>query len=440
VISTNKEHSQLLSNLNLSPEERLLVLCARLNLNEEQRAELNALVSASPDWEELMNRVQWQMSIMVFHHLRTLDRPELVPARVMDWFKSSYLSNVGRNLFFQAELRKVLETLTAAGIPAIPLKGSVLAPTVYRDIGLRPMSDLDILVPHQDADRADAVVRELGYRPGVDQQTQEEMRQSDRQLAALIGVGKPVIVEIHPHITEVDNPLRFDISGFWERARPLRIAGVDSLTLSPEDFLTHLAVNFFKDRHFYGFSALGQLCDISEMIKLHLEELDWTGLVREGEAAGLVGPLFCALYLARHLLEAPIPDQVLEELEPAGFNPREALRMVRLRVLGDQWVAKALVAPGHAYHWWTIPIIMLRRVFPSPRYLVERYRGPGQTPVRSREIFGLYWRSVKDALSIARRSLRQPRAMREDLAVDRWLHSLYGDQKNGKARKRANAQ
>jgi len=273
-VNSIKEHKQLLSSLDLSPEERLLVLCARLNLDEEQRAELNTLVEGDLNWELVMDRVQWQMATMIFHHLRSLDNPKVVPAKVTDWFKSAYLSNVGRNLFFQAELKKILDALTAAGIPAIPLKGSVLARAVYGDIGLRPMSDLDILVTHEDAVRADALVRELGYRPEVDQQTEDEMRTSDRQLAALIGVGKPVIVEIHPHIIEKDNPLRFDISGFWERAVPMEIAGTPSLSLCTEDFLTHLAINFFKDRHFYGFSALGQLCDIAEMIKLNLDDMN----------------------------------------------------------------------------------------------------------------------------------------------------------------------
>ena len=112
--------------------------------------------------------------------------------------------------------------------------------------------------------------------------------------------------------------------------------------------------------------------------------------------------------------------------------------MVRLRVLGDQWVAKALVSPRQAYHWWTVPVAMFSRVFPSPRYLAERYIGPGQTSARPGQIVGLYFRSMKDAVGIARKSLSQPAAMREDLAVDRWLHSLYGDQKNGKDRKRVN--
>ncbi|MFQ6028001.1 MAG: nucleotidyltransferase family protein, partial [Dehalococcoidia bacterium] len=99
------------------------MLCARLNLDEGQRAELNALVTGPLSWEQVMDRVQWQMATLVFHHLRGLEDPAAVPAQVLGWFKSAYLSNVGRNLFFEAELKKVLEVLAAEGIPAIPLKG-----------------------------------------------------------------------------------------------------------------------------------------------------------------------------------------------------------------------------------------------------------------------------------------------------------------------------
>jgi hypothetical protein len=53
--------------------------------------------------------------------------------------------------------------LSARGIPHVPLKGASLLRTLYPDPGTRPLCDLDVLVPLDDIDRADAALRGAGY-------------------------------------------------------------------------------------------------------------------------------------------------------------------------------------------------------------------------------------------------------------------------------------
>lgn len=419
----------LLERLDLSPEERLLILCARLRLTPEQRDELEALVAGPLSWELIVHKVRWHLFSLLFQHLRGLENRDKVPAEVMDWLKNSYVTNVARSLFFQNELRQVLEALRSRGLPVVVLKGAVLAEMVYGCSSLRPMTDVDLLVHHQDAGTADAIVRSLGYVPSADPKVEDEMRAQDRQLARLAGVGKPVIFDIHSHIVEANNPLRFDISGFWERAVPATVAGVPVSVLCPEDFVTHLTINFFKDLRFNSFAALGELCDLSETVRLYSDNINWDLLVREVRAAGLEGPVFCGLYLAQQVTDAPIPDKVLLQLQPDDFDPRDAERLVRQRVLGEYWVAKALVDPRSPYSWRTVTLGMLRRVFPSRHSLAEHY----DVPVQSKGIKYLYFRRLAEALSIATRLAVKPGEMREDLAVDRWLHSLYGHNGCGQA-------
>jgi hypothetical protein len=98
------------------------------------------------------------------------------------------------------------------------------------------------------------------------------------------------------------------------------------------------------------------------------------------------------------------------------------------RVLGDKWVAKALVDPGTPYCWRTLAWGMLRRIFPSKRNLASHY----DVQVQFKGVNYLYFRRWGDAMSIAFRLITRPGEMRDDLAVDRWLHSLYGGQRNGR--------
>lgn len=431
-MSTAVKSSQTMSWLpGITPEERLIVICARLCLDQSQRDELTALLAGQLRWDQVLYKSQWhKLTALLYRHLNREDSRGRVPVEVMDQLKQTYLSNVARNLYFQDELRRALDALKAQNIPVIVLKGAALAESVYGDIGLRPMVDLDLLVRQEDADSAWSIIEGVGYRPSVDERVQKEMRASGRQLAALVGLRKPVVIEIHAHIVEVDSPLRFDIGGFWDRALVTNLGGRQTLTLGPEDLLTHLAINFFKDRRFYSYSALGQLCDIAEVTRSYAGQINWSALTGQITHDNLRSPVFLGIYLAQHLLGAGVPDQILRQLEPAEFRPKDVERMVRQRVLGDKWVAKALVAPNSSYSWRTFPLAMLKRLFPAKRYLADRYN----VPVQSKQVYYLYLRRLAQAFTMGARFVAKPGETRDDFAVDRWLHSLYQANHNAKHR------
>ena len=79
------------------------------------------------------------------------------------WRKSQF-ENIAR---FQRIL-PTLDALEEAGIRVMLLKGAPLAEQLYGDWGSRPMSDIDILVKQQDAERAHAVIAASGLRPKDD--------------------------------------------------------------------------------------------------------------------------------------------------------------------------------------------------------------------------------------------------------------------------------
>jgi len=62
------------------------------------------------------------------------------------------------------ELRRVLESLAAAGLRPLVIKGAHLAHTIYATAALRPRADTDLSVEHHDHDRAADVLIGLGYR------------------------------------------------------------------------------------------------------------------------------------------------------------------------------------------------------------------------------------------------------------------------------------
>lgn len=69
------------------------------------------------------------------------------------------------NRFVTGELIRILDLLESAGIPVIPFKGPVLAHQLFADVGMREFSDLDMIVPREQAWDAVDVLRGAGYTP-----------------------------------------------------------------------------------------------------------------------------------------------------------------------------------------------------------------------------------------------------------------------------------
>jgi hypothetical protein len=411
----------------MSAEERLLVACARCTLAPEQRQELEALVGNRQGhalrWDLVWHKAQWyNLTPLAYHHLSQLDNRGCVPAPVMDRFKAAYRDNTVLNLFFQAELRKVLVALNGLGVPVILLKGLALSEIVYEKSGLRPMTDLDLLVPEEMVARAQETVHQLGFSPIGTIEEQLDTEQYHRHLPALQRPGTPAMVEIHRHIVRRDNPLYFDIRGFWERSQEVSIAQARTRILAPEDLLIHLSLNFFLDRRFHSLAALRQLCDVAESLRHYQHQIQWPALVERIREYGVEGPVTSVLYQAKVLLGAPMPDRLLQPLPSQRSQDREVARFLRRRVLDTRhWVARGLAVPGEKYQTRRVGAEALRRFIPSRRHLAQRHH----RPVHGIRSFLLYAEHIGVGVSTMARAVARPQATLEDLAIDRWLHSLY---------------
>ena len=74
-----------------------------------------------------------------------------------------------RTVWARRTLQEVAGALTARAVPFLVLKGSVLAEQVYGDPARRPFYDVDVLVPPERLDDAEAALIVLGYRFGSPQ-------------------------------------------------------------------------------------------------------------------------------------------------------------------------------------------------------------------------------------------------------------------------------
>jgi hypothetical protein len=259
-----------------------------------------------------------------------------------------YYETGARNAELLTALREVLTAYTAAGIRTIVLKGAALVETVYRNLALRPMHDLDLLVRAADTAAAAETLVGLGFAAD-DWYRPREWYLTHMHHLVPYRRGR-VKVEVHHRLLppELGVPERPD--ALWDRARSATVAGVPALVLGPEDLLAHLTLHLVLAHDFTA--GLFRLRDIAEAVAHH-GDLDWEALLRA--SAGLERPMYAGLRVARDVVGAAVPDRVLETLRRSGgMGPLErpwlgaAARRLAVRVgEGDvvpTWLSMALVA------------------------------------------------------------------------------------------------
>ncbi|HEV3400955.1 MAG TPA: nucleotidyltransferase family protein [Acidimicrobiales bacterium] len=360
-------------------------------------------------WHRLTALADWHRLGPLLH--RRVALPDEAPDHVSERLELDYLETAARNLYLLDQLTVIQQALDAEGIRAMPLKGAALVQTVYPEPALRPMRDLDILVAPSMIARAQQAVVALGFRAvppvaGVEG-SEGWMATHHHHLPALVSPGEVFAVELHHHIVGPSDPSHFEISGFWERARP----GENGSRVfpAPEDLLVHVALHFTRNRLWRSDGSMGQLADVAWIVER--EPLDWEALIARAGPDNVAASLFIALYSAQRLLGLAVPADALNRLQPPGFHDRQGQRFVECRVLRDRsWLPLEYLTKRR-------PPMM--RAIPDRAYLARQHGGNGTTSVSS-----LYVHRAAAAVRRYGPSLVRPRERIADLRLNRWMRSL----------------
>ena len=205
----------------------------------------------------------------------------------------------------------------------IVLKGAFLAETIYKNIGLRPMSDIDILVRREDLQKVKNEVVHLRYHaPVYPTKWHDQLQNAWTEEIQYTNQEKNVAIEVHWNVQPPSSHFQVDITKSWENAQPVKIAGVETLMLAPEDLLQHLCLHL--DKHISSSGApplqFKWYCDIAEVIRHYGEKINWKYLVQSSKNYGIEEPIYQSLYFANKYFGAFVPVDVLKDLKTDKSN------------------------------------------------------------------------------------------------------------------------
>lgn len=308
--------------MNLSVEQQLVLCCAKINWAVSAKAELQELLRRPINWEKvILITGDAGVSPLLYHAFSNVvdcgrgsrgDFP--CPQPVMQELHQVHQSNAIRNLLLYQELKKIIQAADEEGIPVIVLKGAALAISVYSNIALRPMIDIDLLLHQEHLEQMDAIMRQLGYESNIDDTWTEKKH---HHLPSYI--RHPYDVEIHWNLAPPDAPVTLDLSGIWDRARRLQIDDVPALMLAPEDLIIHLCLHASVN-HLFRIRPLRSLCDIAETIHYYHEDINWQKMHQWASDAQMGGYIALTLTLAKRILDIPLKEDVLRGFYPTPFD------------------------------------------------------------------------------------------------------------------------
>lgn len=284
----------------LTPEHRLLTLCARTHVEDATREAIRATLQDAVDWPRFVEIARAHQVLALAGTTLCESFAADCPVEIVRQLRAELRASAARGLVAAQRLAEIVGRFAAEGIPVVAYKGPLLATVAYGRAGLREFGDLDVWVhPWDDYFRIAPMLVAEGWTQIADFGFERSYESR----------GGGVVLDVHrtlAHPRLLPFRLRFDVA--LERSMMVRLAGRDMRTLCAQHMLIVLCVQLAKDA---GEERRGvpliKVCDVAELLRSQ-PGFDWDALVREARRLGVLRIVAVALAVARTLLDARVSD------------------------------------------------------------------------------------------------------------------------------------
>lgn len=261
--------------------------------------------------------------------------------------RKAWIENV--RLF--AGLGAALAALEAAGVPALVLKGAALVADAYDDAGLRPMSDVDLLVPPDRVDAAFAALAGAGYS------AEAPVGTLVRRHAVGFRAARDAYpsLDLHVRPLAVRTPRAFD-AALLADARPRTLTGGTRILVP--DPTRHLVVVLAHAARRTAVGGARWIADATLLVRRRGDAIDWDRFVDATRRCRFVEPARAGLRAIREAFEAPVPDDVLDRLDATPRGVCEKVEAAAAFAAGEG--ARDLA--GLAAPWFRLPEVGASRL------------------------------------------------------------------------------
>lgn len=291
----------------ITPEQQLLLYCAKSGINLEHKAEITNFLRTNPqiNWEGWLKLTQDQrVAPLAYRSLQ--NSANIVPPEIWEQLTEYVSTKTRQSLLLTRELLSILQLLAKEEILAVPFKGVCLAALAYGNTTYRNFSDLDILVHRADVPKTIEILLKNRYRYRYQLTPAETTKRWERHHEwDLIKDNGLVALDLHWGFTQQQIYFPLDLNDLKPRLEPFNLVGKQVFSLSATDTLLILCVNGSKE----SWDKLARICDIAALIASQTS-IDWGQLVKTATQLGSRRMVFLGLSLAQKVMGTVLPESI----------------------------------------------------------------------------------------------------------------------------------
>jgi hypothetical protein len=303
--------------------EQELLLRAALLEGSDAAGALKAWVSVS-DLESHLDDGIFDLLPLLYMNMHRLgmEYPEM--GRLKGIYRQVWYKNQKR--FFEA--CRILDSMHKAGIRTMVIKGIPMAILYYKKHGVCPIRNIDILVPSSQAIPAIASLKKTGRIPTTASVEEHMLYQPSLQFTEESGGS----LKLHWNLIFRSCSPDSD-SGFWEKARPVKIHDVATYAPDATDMLFHVIVSGIRSN---PERSVCWIADAVTIIQSSHQEIDWPRMIHHARKHIVFPEIKEALGYLNETFRAKVPKTIME-----SFNSIPMSFLEQIDYQFDNWENRA---------------------------------------------------------------------------------------------------
>jgi hypothetical protein len=372
-----------------SIEQKILACSAELNPDPNQQQRMRHLISLAKDQDLLIKKaIKEGLSGLLYKNLMKSGALKTLGHEQRQRLEDLYYQTVLLNLKLIHDLKEVLHLLNQKKIQVVLLQGVALMEQIYEDIGLRPMTDIDLWVLQKDYPGLISILSSQGYR-------------RDPIYPNTFKKGATTF-DLHTHILWADRIearkllLTKSQEHIYHNTRIVNFEGREVLCLSRYDQVLYLSLHALK----HDVNRLIWLVDIKGLLT-DWRRSDWEALLNRGRELGQEKTISYIFFLLFHLFDFHLPleaDQLLER-KRLHFLEKRALRDRIKRDALPVWASLLLFSSGKGLQKRFS--FILETLFPRPEILRQIFVSSAD-----HKVWRLYWKRLLQLFGMIKTSLK----------------------------------
>jgi len=375
----------------LTPTDKLILLVSKLRATASDLTTIDACLLQITDWEAFaIQVVKRGVAGFLMRKLPQLSNRNCIPQSSLLQIEQAYLQTVNRSVLLFGHFSNVVNALQKADIEVVALKGVYLSEYLYKEIGLRQFSDIDLLIRPDKTMKAVEILQSMGYKYKEAVPVSEYIRQKSDYVHLPPMTLNGVSVELHVKLHRGSEKYFVNIDRVFATKIPALINGDEVFALDSMHQIIHIAVHTHK--HFEeGNVNFSSFMDLANLIDAVPDIFYSKSFEKLCELYGVTEVVFRYLLLVHEFFQLDkIPDFILDKYAKC-IDKKHKYQFVRyLQGYKYTEVAKTAI-PGHVNNIRLLKgsnekvKYLFDLFFPPKNFMIDKYK------IRNEKLYLIYY-------------------------------------------------